>query len=331
MANTPNLNLPLIDENATADVPRDMNALAQAVDTNVKAALEDVTVPDATLTQKGITQLSSATDSTSEVLAATPKAVKTAYDRGSEGVDAAGIVQTNLNTHSADNTSHVKYGVDTGTANAKVVTLSPAPVSYVDGMAVSFKNSVQNTGAVTININGLGAKTILKSNGNALSSGNLKANSVYTLRYNGTSFILQGEGGEYGTAGPDQVLTGYTIGTEDGVVPGKLIPGKKYATGTSTSGSTVYNFINDNGLGVQYPVVNLLNFNFIPSVILIYNSTKRNLTAYNSNFNFGGNPTVDISVNGVLLKTDGDVIIDQNTVRLPVLEASTSYSFVMYE
>ncbi|MXC45892.1 phage tail-collar fiber domain-containing protein [Escherichia coli] len=36
--------------------------------------------PDATLTEKGFTQLSSATDSTSERLAATPKAVKAAYD-----------------------------------------------------------------------------------------------------------------------------------------------------------------------------------------------------------------------------------------------------------
>ncbi|UBI85432.1 phage tail protein (plasmid) [Salmonella enterica subsp. enterica serovar Typhi] len=33
------------------------------------------------MTAKGITQLSSATNSTSEVLAATPKAVKAAYDR----------------------------------------------------------------------------------------------------------------------------------------------------------------------------------------------------------------------------------------------------------
>ncbi|WP_431612961.1 phage tail protein [Enterobacter chengduensis] len=36
--------------------------------------------PDATLTAKGFTQLCSATDSTSETLAATPKAVKTVYD-----------------------------------------------------------------------------------------------------------------------------------------------------------------------------------------------------------------------------------------------------------
>ena len=36
--------------------------------------------PDATLTEKGFTQLSSATNSTSETLAATPRAVKAAYD-----------------------------------------------------------------------------------------------------------------------------------------------------------------------------------------------------------------------------------------------------------
>ncbi len=36
--------------------------------------------PDASLTAKGFTQLSNATNSTSETLAATPKAVKAAYD-----------------------------------------------------------------------------------------------------------------------------------------------------------------------------------------------------------------------------------------------------------
>ncbi|SPW74326.1 putative tail fiber protein (GpH) [Escherichia coli] len=38
--------------------------------------------PDATLTSKGFVQLSSATNSASETLAATPKAVKAAYDLG---------------------------------------------------------------------------------------------------------------------------------------------------------------------------------------------------------------------------------------------------------
>lgn len=63
--------------------------------------------PDATLAAKGFTQLSSATDSVSEVLAATPKAVKTAYDLANAkytAVDATtaqkGLVQLSSATDS---------------------------------------------------------------------------------------------------------------------------------------------------------------------------------------------------------------------------------------
>lgn len=61
--------------------------------------------PDATLKEKGFTQLSSATNSTSEALAATPKAIKTAYDKASEADknaqtanDNAGKANENANT-----------------------------------------------------------------------------------------------------------------------------------------------------------------------------------------------------------------------------------------
>lgn len=128
-----------------------------------------------------------------------------------------------VDTHVVD-TSHVRYAPDTGTANAKVVTLNPAATAYVDGLPVAFKNAILNTGAVTINVNGLGVKPVLKSNGGALVSGSLKAGSIYTIRYNSTTgnFILQGEGGEYGTAAVAQVLTGYTLGTDSGVIAGSM-------------------------------------------------------------------------------------------------------------
>ncbi|WP_240184434.1 phage tail-collar fiber domain-containing protein [Enterobacter cloacae] len=67
--------------------------------------------PDATLTEKGFTQLSSATDSTSETLAATPKSVKTAYDLANGKYTAQdattaqkGIVQLSSATDSASET-----------------------------------------------------------------------------------------------------------------------------------------------------------------------------------------------------------------------------------
>lgn len=102
-----------------------------------------------------------------------------------------------LTNHAINDLNHVKYAVDTGTANVKSVAVSLSQPSYGNGgLGISFKNAVENTGAVTLNVNGMGAKPVLKSNGSALTSGNLKANSVYTVRYNGTSFILQGEGGD---------------------------------------------------------------------------------------------------------------------------------------
>jgi len=128
-----------------------------------------------------------------------------------------------VDSHLANNVHHVKYAVDTGTANAKIVSFNPAPSNYVDGMAISFKNAVQNTGAVTLNINGLGAKTIIKSNGLPLSSGNLKANSIYTMRYNATTgnFILQGEGGS-GNATASDLLSGKTASTDAGDIVGTM-------------------------------------------------------------------------------------------------------------
>ncbi|MEC0107280.1 phage tail protein [Paenibacillus taichungensis] len=84
MATTTNLGLPLIDNNTTNDVKRDMNALAEAVDASVVAAIDgaidDVSIPDASLTIKGKVQLSDVVSSTDKTKAATPSAVKIAYD-----------------------------------------------------------------------------------------------------------------------------------------------------------------------------------------------------------------------------------------------------------
>ncbi|EPL7867066.1 phage tail protein [Citrobacter freundii] len=86
--------------------------------------------PDATLNEKGFVQLSSVTDSTSEALAATPKAVKAAYDLANgkyTAQDAStaqkGIVQLNSATDSSDETQAatpkaVKIAMDN--ANARL-------------------------------------------------------------------------------------------------------------------------------------------------------------------------------------------------------------------
>ena len=88
-------------------------ATRQYVDDNLSRHEQSRNHPDATLTAKGLTQLSNATNSTSETLAATAKAVKTAYDAAtrSASTSQAGRVQLNDSTNST-------YTTQAATANA---------------------------------------------------------------------------------------------------------------------------------------------------------------------------------------------------------------------
>ncbi|SFF23287.1 hypothetical protein SAMN04487969_11985 [Paenibacillus algorifonticola] len=121
------------------------------------------------------------------------------------------------------------YGVTAGTSIAYLATIASV-TALIDGLRITVKLHVTNGANPTINVNGLGARAIIKPNGSAPSAGYLKA-TVYTLVLSGTNFILQGEGGEYGTAVAAEVVAGKTIGTETGLVAGTmpLRGGEEYA------------------------------------------------------------------------------------------------------
>ncbi|XJB30702.1 tail fiber protein (plasmid) [Escherichia coli] len=104
-------------------------------------------VPTASLTAKGITQLSSATNSTSEVLAATPKAVKAAYDlaNGKQPADATLTALAGLAT-AADRLPYF-----TGADRAALATLTAI------GRAIIAKGSIKDV----LNYLGLGEGSAL--------------------------------------------------------------------------------------------------------------------------------------------------------------------------
>jgi len=83
------------------------------------------------------------------------------------------------------------FADDTGTANAGVVTLSPVPTltSLVGAPIRVLKIANANTGAYTLNVNGLGAKPVTL-NGVALSAGQLAASQIFEVAYDGTNFEL---------------------------------------------------------------------------------------------------------------------------------------------
>jgi hypothetical protein len=143
------------------------------------------------------------------------------YNALIDAIDQNAAKKTDLNTHTAENTSHVRYGgVTTGTANIYALTLNPAP-TLVDGLAVSVKIHVNSTTASTLNVNNLGAIPLKKVNGTDIT--NLKANGIYTFRYNSTTgnFYVQGEGA-YGNATASDLLSGKTASTDAGEITGTI-------------------------------------------------------------------------------------------------------------
>lgn len=83
-------------------------------------------------------------------------------------------------------------GTAGGTADALTLTLTPAITAYATGMVIEFIASASaNTGATTINVNGVGVKNVVRRDGStALSAGNIPAGAPCTIIYDGTSFRL---------------------------------------------------------------------------------------------------------------------------------------------
>src|SRR6185312_8873071 len=83
------------------------------------------------------------------------------------------------------------FGQTTGGPTAYALTLSPIPSGYQTGMEVLTQFNIQNsTTSPTLNINGLGAVTIIKSNGSTVQPGDLIG--FLDLIYDGSSFRVNG-------------------------------------------------------------------------------------------------------------------------------------------
>jgi len=141
-----------------------------------KKYVDDVAIagsPDASTTVKGISE--EATQA--EVLA------KTAT--GGTGARLFVNPSTLASTLLSD------YKADTGSANAYVITPAPAITAYTVGQVFSFKATNANTTTSTLNVNGLGVKTINKAGGaTALASGDIAAGMIVQVEYDGTNFVM---------------------------------------------------------------------------------------------------------------------------------------------
>ncbi|HEY5582935.1 MAG TPA: hypothetical protein VIK78_00365 [Ruminiclostridium sp.] len=175
-----------------------------------------------------------------------------------------GTLSNTVSSHMLDYTLQVPYG-GTATNVGNVYSIAaPVITALSAGMAVCVKCNVDSSGAVTFNWNGKGAKSVLKANQSVVT--NWKANGIYTMRYDGTNFILQGEGGS-GNAIASDLALGKTAATDVGDIVGTNT-NKKWAKGTVSCNGTNFTYTGQ--------VMCTLNLDFIPTSIRL--SAIQNVT-----------------------------------------------------
>lgn len=133
-------------------------------------------------------------------------ALKSLSDNQAFASEAEAIAGTNntkgmtpLRTVQSINQRNKNFYATASGVNTLIFTLDRTVPSLSAGTTISFKNASANTGNVTATflVGGVSTtKAILNNDGTQIAPGQSKANSLYTIVYDGTNFYLARGGGE---------------------------------------------------------------------------------------------------------------------------------------
>jgi microcystin-dependent protein len=118
-------------------------------------------------------------------------------------IDKVGVGFDKLTTPTQIQTDTSTYGIDTGAVNAYAVALPKTQTTYIDGMQVVFKPVNSNTGASTIDVDGIGPKGIKRPDGTDIIDGDLLNTQVIALRYDGVNFVLASPASSFAAVAAD--------------------------------------------------------------------------------------------------------------------------------
>lgn len=114
-------------------------------------------------------------------------------------------------------------GVDTGITNAYVLNFAASFSVYADGIVIYWVPSNTNTSASTINVNGLGFRSIVNQDGSALYAGQLRVNQIAIIVLNGGVFQLLNNLYSSGSfTGTLNGMTAVTTGTVNYSISGNI-------------------------------------------------------------------------------------------------------------
>lgn len=175
-------------------------------------------------------------DGTQTVTANIPMATFkfTGLGSGSAATDSANLGQVQSRA--------TAYAVGAGSANAQTLTLSPAITAYAAGQSFNFTAGATNTGATTLAVNGLTAKSIKKLDGaTALTAGDIVSGGTYRVTYDGTNFVLSSTPKSLSLAGTLAVTGAVTLSSTLGVtgtLTGAAITGTNITASGTLTGAT---------------------------------------------------------------------------------------------
>jgi len=126
------------------------------------------------------------------------------------------------------------YGASNTGSDAYAITVDPAPNDYDAGDKYTFKADVGNTGPATLNVNGLGAKTIKKFGSSLdLETGDISAGQMVTVRYDGIYFQVE-------------ALARPTPFFQQSIPIPDITNGSDHRFGSNASGSVIYLYLQGN-------------------------------------------------------------------------------------
>lgn len=100
-------------------------------------------------------------------------------------------IQAGQTILAADVVNNINYsGVDSVGTDSYAITPTPALTAYVTGQSFTFVAGTANTGAASLNVSGLGAKTIKKYGSQDLQTGDILSGQVVEVVYDGTNMQL---------------------------------------------------------------------------------------------------------------------------------------------
>ena len=232
------------------------------------------------------------------------------------------LTEVNIGSASTDAANIANIQASTGTlltvtgTNTLIGTATPAITAYISGMTLRFFSAAANTGAVTLNVNGLGAKNVYKDGLVPLVAGDIAAASnLITVVYDGTQFVLQKP-----FAFTSLSATSFSVGS---VTSTSIITGSINSTTSVTTDLTTNTFVTNNAKETatisNTASTGTINFDLKAQNLVYYTA---NATAnFTVNFQYTGSTvnaymTTGQMMTAVFMATQGSTAYYSNAVQV---------------